>query len=112
MKTPRIPKFIREIFDPAPQQWLRWLRFQRKAIALAAKGHDALAEYYDTCAKGCKNRTGYNFAGMHSSSSSTSLHLFPWASFCRSRSFQGTSLTVTCETHDGDLRNVAETDNY
>jgi len=112
MKAPRIPKFIREIYEPTPQQWLRWLRFKSKAIAIAAKGHDDFSDYYHACGKGCTNRTGYNFAGMHSSSSSTTLHLFPWARFCRSRSFEGTSFTVTCETYDSDLHTIAETDNY
>lgn len=109
------PKFIRELYHPSAREWLRWLRFRRKAIAIAAQGHDAFLAYYQACAKNRRTPTGgFVRSGMYagSGSSSGTLEMFEWSSFTCHDSFQGTSLSVDCEGRDSDIRTVAETNDY
>lgn len=111
----RIPKFIRELYHPTAREWLRWLRFKRKVIAIAEQGHAALWDYYQACAKDRRVSTsGFRRSGMYagSSSSSDSLEMFEWASFTRRDSFQGTDLSVSCENHDGDFPTIASTNDW
>lgn len=103
----KIPKFIRELYNPHARQWLRWLRFRRRVKQLEREGFDALYQYYEACAKSRRipKSSGVS-CGLHSNSSSYTLDVFPWASFCREESFQGTSLSVSVDTHDSDIRSI------
>lgn len=106
MTALRIPRFIRDLYNPTPRQWLRWLRFRRRVLQLARQGFAALYQYFDSCAKGRFPKSTGVSCGLHSSSSSTSLELFPWATFTRGESFQGTDLSVSVDTHDSDIRSI------
>lgn len=115
MKTPRIPKFIRELYNPSMRDWLRWLRFRRNVIALARQGHDALEDYYLRCAKNRRiPRSGFTRSGMYpgSGSSSSDLEIFPWAWFIRSICFQGVSIHLSCDRHDSDMVSIASTNDF
>ena len=115
MKHPKIPKFIRELYNPTIKEWLRWLRFKRKVQEIAEQGHNALRDYYDACAKDRRVSTGsFRRSGMSpgSSSSRDSLEMFGWAYFSRGESFQGTTLGVSFETSNGDDRYIADTNDF
>lgn len=115
MKRPRIPKFIRELYNPSMKEWLRWLRFRRKAIELAKQGHDQFEEYYHKCAKHRHTSTsGFVRSGMYpgSGSSTKELEIFPWAWFSRRVCFQGVAIDVTVDCHDSDIRSIAYTNDY
>lgn len=109
------PKFIRELYHPSAREWLRWLRFRRKVEAIAKQGHAALNDYFEACAKCRRVSTGRSHSsGLYagSGSSTSSLEMFEWASFSRRVCFQGVSISASVETHDGDIRTLAETNDW
>jgi hypothetical protein len=115
MKAPKIPKFFREYYNPTAREWLRWLRFKRRVIDLAAEGHSALYQYYEACAKDRRLATcGRSSSGMYpgSGSSSCEIAVFEWAWLARSESFQGTMIDLTCDAHDSDIRTIASTNDF
>lgn len=109
-KHPRPPKYLRDFYDIPPRQWLRWLRFEARVKQLAAQGFGPLNEFFHRCMKDRRVRTsGFTRASMHSTSSSTSLDLFEWASFSRSsHEYLGVSISLTREFAGSDFRTVAE----
>jgi hypothetical protein len=112
---PRPPKFIREYYNPTAREWLRWLRFKRKVIAIAKQGHSALEDYWNACAKSRRLSTGgFVRCGMApgSGSSCRTLEMFPWAWFDRSISFQGVMLTLSCDRHDSDIASIVSTNDF
>ena len=109
------PKFIRELFHPSARDWLRWIRFRRKVIALGKEGFTPLYDYFIACAKDRRVSTcGSSRSGLYpgSSSSGLTLEMFEWATFSMRDSFQGTDISVSVDTHDGDLRTIASANDF
>jgi hypothetical protein len=115
MKPTRIPKFIRERYNPTAREWLRWLRFRKKVISLANQDFCALYVYFKACAKNRRTpKGGCIRSGMYpgSGSSSRELEMFPWAWFTYSVCFQGESIMLTCDSHNYDIPTLAYANNF
>jgi hypothetical protein len=104
------PRHLREVYTITPRDWLRWLRFRRKVIAIAKQGFGPLDAYFSRCKKDRRVSTsGFSRTGGHSSTSSVSLDLFEWASFTRrSHEYLGVSISLSCELRNSDFRTIAE----
>lgn len=109
-RTPTIPKWIRNDYNPSMRQWMRWLRLKRRVKTLCADGFDAMQAFFNACEKDRRlHRSGFTRYSLHSSSSSTRLEFFPWAEVTRTHhEYLGTTISLDVETHDCDTRTVAE----
>lgn len=114
MKHPKIPKHIREIYNPSKREWMRWLRFRRKAIAAAEKGHEAFMEYFRSCEKSKCQKSSIASHGMYPGSGSFNSHLemFEWAWFSMRICFQGVSVDLSIETRDSGTTSIAYTNDF
>jgi hypothetical protein len=103
MKT--APKYLQELCGPiSPETWAEWLALVQQAKAVLSSPScdwSAARAFFDSC--------GPVQDGLASSSySSRTKHPFPWASVSMILQTCTRSISLDVETHDSDIRTLAE----